>query len=185
MRLDLGATAKALCADRAAQRASIVSDRGVLVSLGGDIAVAGQAPDDGWAVRVTDRADLDPASGPGQTIAIREGGLATSGVAARRWAEGQVRHHLIDPRTARPAIEIWRTVSVAAANCVEANVASTAAAVVGGPAPEWLSRRGAHARLVGLDEEVVFVGGWPAGTEDRSGDARAHRPAAASPEVAS
>ena len=96
-----------------------------------------------------------------------------------------MRHHLIDPRTARPAIEIWRTVSVAAANCVEANVASTAAVVVGGPAPEWLSRRGAHARLVGVDGEVVFVGGWPAGTEDHSGDAPAHRLAAATPEVAS
>jgi FAD:protein FMN transferase len=186
VRLDLGATAKALCADRAAERASIVSGCGVLVSLGGDIAMAGQAPGDGWAVRVTDRADVDPASGPGQTIAVREGGLATSGVAARRWAqEGQVRHHLIDPRTAGPAIEIWRTVSVAAANCVEANVASTAAVVVGGPAPEWLSRRGAHARLVGVDGAVVFVGGWPAGTEDHSGGPPAHRLAAATPEVAS
>ncbi len=183
VRLDLGATAKALCADRAAEkRASIVSGCGVLVSLGGDIAVAGQAPEDGWAIRVADRADVDPASGPGQTIAVREGGLATSGVAARRWAqEGQVRHHLIDPRTATPAIEIWRTVSVAAANCVEANVASTAAVIVGGPAPEWLARRGAHARLVGVDGEVVFVGGWPAGTEDHSGDVSAHRLATASP----
>ena len=186
VRLDLGATAKALCADRAAQRASSVSGCGVLVSLGGDIAVAGQAPDDGWAVRVTDRADVDPATGPGQTIAVREGGLATSGVAARRWAQdGQVRHHLIDPRTARPAIEIWSTVSVAAASCVEANVASTAAVIVGGPAPEWLSRRGAHARLVGVEGEVVFVGGWPAGTEDYSGDVPAHRLAVATPEVAS
>jgi FAD:protein FMN transferase len=181
VRLDLGATAKALCADRAAQRASIVSGCGVLVSLGGDIALAGQAPDDGWAVRVTDRADIDPASGPGQTIAVRQGGLATSGVAARRWAqEGWARHHLVDPRTAMPAVGTWRTVSVAAASCVEANISSTAAVIMGGPAPQWLSRRGTHARLVGVDGEVVFVGDWPPATDEHRGAAaRAHQLAAA------
>ncbi len=44
VRLDLGATAKALCADRAARRGSTVGGCGVLVSLGGDISVSGQSP---------------------------------------------------------------------------------------------------------------------------------------------
>jgi thiamine biosynthesis lipoprotein len=163
VRLDLGATAKALCADRAARRASAVTGGGVLVSLGGDIAVSGPAPDDGWAIRVTDRADTLPAADqPGQTVAVRDGGLATSGTTARRWAqEGRARHHLVDPRTASPAAEVWRTVSVADASCVGANVASTAAVIMGEAAPEWLAGRGVHARLVGTDGETVFVGDWP------------------------
>jgi FAD:protein FMN transferase len=163
VRLDLGATAKALCADRAARRAGARAGCGVLVSLGGDVAVAGPSPREGWAVRVTDRADTDPAgAGAGQTVAIRDGGLATSGTAVRRWAQnGHERHHLVDPRTARPAAEVWRTVSVVAASCVQANVASTAAVILGQEAPAWLSGRDVHARLVRADGEVLLVGAWP------------------------
>jgi FAD:protein FMN transferase len=163
IRLDLGATAKALCADRSARRARDAAGCGVLVSLGGDVAVAGPSPGDGWAVRVTDRADADPAGdGPGQTVAVCTGGLATSGTSVRRWAQnGRPRHHLVDPRTAQPATEVWRTVSVAATSCVEANVASTASVIMGHGAPEWLSGRDVHARLVGAAGEVVLVRDWP------------------------
>jgi FAD:protein FMN transferase len=169
VRLDLGATAKALCADRAVQRATAVAGCGALVSLGGDVAVAGPAPDSGWAIRVTDRADTRPADpGPGQSVAIGTGGLATSGTTARRWVqEGRVLHHLVDPRTARPATEVWRTVTVAASSCVEANVASTAAVILGVDAPVWLSGRGLHARLVDAEGRVVTVGGWPSGEAER------------------
>jgi len=161
--LDLGATAKALCADRAAARASAATATGVLVSLGGDIAVAGPAPEDGWIVRVTDRADTPPdAPVPGQTVAIREGGLATSGTSARRWTQGGAeRHHLLDPASGRPAAETWRTVTVAAADCVQANVAATGAVVLGRPAPIWLHRRRLDARLVTRAGEVLRVGSWP------------------------
>jgi FAD:protein FMN transferase len=163
VRLDLGATAKALCADRAARRACAEGTGGVLVSLGGDIAVSGPAPEDGWAVRVTDRTDTQPGvAQPGQTVVLGKGGLATSGTTARRWAqEGTTRHHLVDPRTARPAAEFWRTVSVADASCVGANVASTAAIIMGEAAPEWLAGRGVHARLVATEGEAVYVGDWP------------------------
>ena len=54
IRLDLGATAKAWAADRSAGRIASRLGCGVLVSLGGDIAVAGQAPRDGWRIRVQD-----------------------------------------------------------------------------------------------------------------------------------
>ena len=171
VRLDLGATAKALCADRAAAHAARLTGTGVLVSLGGDIAVAGPAPDGGWVVRVTDRSDADPVGlGPGygpdlsgQTVSISVGGLATSGTAARRWARsGAVVHHLVDPRTGRPAAEAWRTVSVAAPSCVAANTASTAAMILGAEAPDWLRRHGHDARLVTPDGDVVRAGGWPA-----------------------
>ena len=163
VKLDLGATAKALCADRAARSAAAVCRGGVLVSLGGDISVAGPAPAGGWVVRVTDRADRDPADpAPGQTVSIRSGGLATSGTSARRWARaGAVLHHLVDPRTGRSADEIWRTVSVAAPSCVAANTASTAAVILGGAAAAWLDANGCDARLVTPAGRVVRTGRWP------------------------
>lgn len=63
--LDLGATVKGWAADRAAGRIAGELGCGVLVSLGGDTAVAGEAPGDGWRIRVQDRTGLpgEPARG--------------------------------------------------------------------------------------------------------------------------
>jgi thiamine biosynthesis lipoprotein len=159
--IDLGATAKAWCADRAAERAVAATGAGVLVGLGGDLAVAGPVPTDGWVIRVADRHDDDhDPSAP--LVAISSGGLATSGTAARRWWRGgRSLHHIVDPATGQPASGGWRTVSVAAATCVDANVASTAAVVLGPAGPEWLADRGLSARLVADGGTVVTTGGWP------------------------
>lgn len=162
VRLDLGATAKASCADRAAAEAASCSGAGVLVSLGGDIAVAGEPPSGGWRIRVADRHDAPPSS-PGVTVSLSEGGIATSGTAARRWRRGgQVLHHLIDPVTGQPAASRWRTVTVAAETCLRANTASTAAMVLGEKAVAWLESTGLAARLVAEDGEVLALGDWPA-----------------------
>jgi thiamine biosynthesis lipoprotein len=160
IRLDLGATAKALAADRSAERAATVTGAGVLVSLGGDIAVSGGSPAAGWPVGIAE--DHAAAPEPGETIALASGGVATSSTTVRRWSRGNATvHHIVDPRTGRPAPEVWRTVSVCAATCVDANAASTAAIVLGEGAPPWLAGQGLPARLVRLDGTVVRVGGWP------------------------
>jgi thiamine biosynthesis lipoprotein len=160
--LDLGATAKAGCADRAAESAFAATGCGVLVSLGGDVAVAGPAPEGGWTVLVTDD-HAAPLDSPGQRIAIAAGGLATSGTTVRRWARGgRQLHHLIDPATAMPVDSVWRTVSVAAHTCVAANTASTAAMILGAAGPDWLAARSLPARLVRVDGTVTTVAGWPA-----------------------
>ena len=162
--LDLGATAKALAADRAARRILEETGSGALVSLGGDIAVAGEAPRGGWPVRIADD-HAAPLDGDGPVVALSTGGLATSSVAARRWetASGEL-HHIVDPRTGRPAVPVWRTVSVAARSCVDANVASTAAVVLGAESPDWLEQRGLPSRLVRPSGDVLYVGGWPEDT---------------------
>jgi thiamine biosynthesis lipoprotein len=159
--LDLGATAKALAADRGARAAAEATGSGVLVSLGGDVAVAGEAPGAGWSIRIAD--DHTAALGSaGPAVSIRAGGLASSGTAVRRWRAGcRELHHILDPRTGRPAETPWRTVSVAAASCVDANVASTAAVVLGAAAPAWLSARRLPARLVTDAGRVVRVANWP------------------------
>jgi thiamine biosynthesis lipoprotein len=162
--LDLGATAKALAADRAAARVFAATASGVLVSLGGDIAVAGPPPPGGWSVRIAED-HAEPLDGPGPVVAITSGGLATSGTTVRSWTsrEGSL-HHIIDPRTGRTASSHWRTVSVAAASCVDANTASTAAIVIGEEAPDWLAEGGLPSRLVRYDGAVTVVGGWPEGS---------------------
>ncbi len=158
--LDLGATAKAFAADRIASAVHSAVGSPVLVSLGGDIAVAGAIPPDGWPVLVTD--DSRAAVADGQVIAIRGGGLATSSTTVRRWRAGGVEHHhIIDPRTGAPAAESWRTVSVAAPTCLEANTFATAAVVLGSDAPRWLMQHRIAARLVRADGAVETVGSWP------------------------
>ncbi len=162
IRLDLGASAKAWAADRAAEHAARASGCGVLVSIGGDIATCGEAPADGWRIRVTDDCRDDP-SAPGQTISIASGGLATSSTAVRRWSHGgHTMHHIIDPTTQAPAETIWRTVSVAAACCADANIATTAALVRSRRATSWLEQLGLPARLLDRDGMVTTVGSWPA-----------------------
>ena len=157
--LDLGATAKALAADLAATELATRFGCPVLVNLGGDLAVAGGG--EPWRVRVTE--DHRAGDGlPGQVVSVRSGGLATSSRTVRTWRRaGQQVHHLVDPRTGRPADLTWRCVSVAAADCVGANVAATAAMILGPHAPLWLAQRRLPARLVAADGTVHTTAGWP------------------------
>jgi thiamine biosynthesis lipoprotein len=159
--LDLGATAKALTADRVAARVGRECGCGALVSLGGDVAVSG-APPGGFAVGLGDDwRVIDDGAG---SVAVTDGGLATSGLAVRRWRLGADEvHHIVDPATGRPAVPVWRTVTVAAASCVDANTASTAAMVKGAGAVPWLRARALPARLVTTGGEVITVAPWPDG----------------------
>ncbi|MEZ0111141.1 thiamine biosynthesis lipoprotein ApbE [Catenulispora sp. EB89] len=163
VRLDLGATAKAWAADRAAAELAARFGCGVLVGLGGDIAVAGPAPGDGWTIRVQDRTDDPDPDAAHTSVLIRDGGLATSGTAARRWTRGgRTLHHIVNPHTGLSARTPWRTVSVAAAGCLDANIAATAAVIRGTRAPAWLAECGLDARLLAEDGTVCTVGRWPA-----------------------
>ncbi|MEV0908840.1 FAD:protein FMN transferase [Streptomyces hokutonensis] len=196
--LDLGATAKALAADRAARRAAAAVGCGVLVNLGGDLSAAGEPPVGGWRVAIADdhaapeggrrvgTADghgapptgpqatatdnhTTPHTGPaGPVVSIRDGGLATSGTTVRTWRRGgRTLHHIVDPATGDVPPALWRTVSVAAGSCVDANTATTAALVLGERAPDWLRGTGLAARLVRVDGSVLCLGAWPAEGGDR------------------
>jgi thiamine biosynthesis lipoprotein len=155
--LDLGATAKAVAADRAAMLVAARLGVGVLVALGGDIATAGPAPAGGWRVLVQDRP-----GDPRCTVRLPAGAaLATSSTVGRSWGRpGELLHHILDPRTGRPAPRVWRTVSVAAYSCLRANTLSTAAVVRGHAAPDQFD--GVPARLVTTGLDVLRLGGWPA-----------------------
>jgi len=163
VRLDLGATAKALAADMTAALVAAECDTGALVNLGGDIAVAGPPPESGWPVGVAAGPhDTVRVGGYGPVVGIWDGGIATSSPLVRSWQRGSQRlHHIVVPATGRPASTCWSAVTVAAASCVDANTASTAAIIRSGSAPAWLSDLGLPARLVRPDGSVVTTGGWP------------------------
>jgi len=155
--LDFGSTAKARAADVIARRLALTLPGSFLVNLGGDIAASGPAPGDGWRIGV------ESADGTiMQVVTITTQGVATSSTQLRRWQTdaGPV-HHIVDPRTGRPASTTWAQVTCIAADALEANTASTAALVLGETAPDWLLRKGVAARLDRPDGTVVFTPGWP------------------------
>jgi thiamine biosynthesis lipoprotein len=160
VRLDLGATAKARGADLAAERIAETLGVGVMVSLGGDVAIGGPAPEVGWAVRVVTSTVGDV--GDAETVMLTNGGIATSSPGARTWlAGGERQHHILDPRTRRPVSTPWSSVSVVASTCVTANAATTAAVVRGDAAPRWLAGSCLPSRLVAADGSIRRLGGWP------------------------
>lgn len=141
--LDLGATALALAADRAAARASGAIGGGpVLVGVGGHIAVAGPVPPGGWQIRITGRPTPGQPAGhpsvPLPTVRMHSGGLATTSAGAA-----------------------WRTVTVTAGSCVEATTATTVAVTGGESAVAWLESQGVAARLVRTDGREIHTSRWP------------------------
>jgi len=159
--LDLGSTGKALAADLAATAAiAAAGGGGVLVSLGGDIAIAGGPPSGGWRILLAEDSRVKP-DGDGDVICVPAGGVATSSTTVRRWSRGgAVLHHIIDPQTSLPTSGPFRTVTVVAATCLDANIASTAAIVRGQQAIDWLTSCRLPARLVENDGTIHYIGPW-------------------------
>jgi FAD:protein FMN transferase len=127
--VDLGGIGKGWSAARAleAMRAAWPGLPGGLVDLGGDIAVWGRPPGGGaWRVAV---ADPRRSGGHLGTLHVAGGGVATSGRDRRRFGPGRALHHLIDPRTGRPARGGSLTVTVVADAAEAAEAHATALAV--------------------------------------------------------
>jgi thiamine biosynthesis lipoprotein len=161
VRLDLGSSAKAWAADRAAQRLADRLGTGALVSIGGDVAVAGAAPDGGWPIGIAVDSST-PGHSVDQIVAIDHGGLASSSTAVRAWTVAHEKvHHIVNPSTGVSAVPYWVLVSATGDSCVDANALSTAAIVWGDEAIERLGAFDQAVRLVRHDGMVTFLGGWP------------------------
>jgi thiamine biosynthesis lipoprotein len=165
--LDLGASAKAFVADRAAQRIAHALHTGALVSIGGDVATAGGAPEGGWAIGIA--ADSSSSvNDVDQVVSIDRGAIATSSTSIRTWQRGHRRlHHIIDPATGECVPAHWTLVSISGDSCVDANAASTAAIVWGELAVPKLREFGLPGRLVRHDGLTITVNGWPADDSTR------------------
>jgi len=141
VRLDLNGVVKGLAADRAVE---LLPGDG-FVSAGGDLAARGRV-----TVALPD----------GETLAIEGGGIATSGSTARVWRRGgRAWHHIVDPRTGRPAASRWTSVTVAAGSCLAADVAAKAAFLLSEEGPAWLDERGLAGRFAG-ELETVENASW-------------------------
>lgn len=154
--LDFGASAKAFVADAIA--VELESRTGVLVEIGGDVAVRTMGSEAPWAIGVAP-------DGPDERaprISVASGGVATSSMTHRVWSTSKGRaHHIIDPRTGRPATSRWAAITVAAPSCLYANALATAGFLWDEEAPWHIGQTGWAGRLVGHDGDVVTVGSWP------------------------
>jgi thiamine biosynthesis lipoprotein len=157
VRLDLGASAKALLADVVLEE--LASAGGALVEVGGDVALRGVGPSGPWVVGVASSLVID---GTEPRISLPRGGVATSSSLTRTWRRGGgLVNHIIDPRTGECANGRYGTATVAAPSCVEANAFATAALLWDSQAAWHITEAGHAARLVDRDGVVELVGGWP------------------------
>ena len=162
VRLDLGSTAKALAADRAAAR--IAGRIGARRARQPRRRRRRRRPAPARRLGRRHRPRVVDPGGARSTRSwpSRTGGLASSATAVRTWRAGDRDvHHIVDPRTGDCAEPYWDLVSATGASCVEANLVTTAAMVWGEQALDKLPRFDQAVRLVRLDGEVFSVNGWP------------------------
>lgn len=159
--IDPGAIGKGLAADIVSEELVSAGAHRVLVNLGGDIAVAGQADDDTpWYIGVEDeRVSTDSADRIERVLELTgpRAGVATSTTMKRRWAQGR-RHHVIDPRTGQVSTGDLAQVTVVAGSASEAEVLATAALLLPSSlAAAWLADRTADAVLMISDRTTTAV----------------------------
>jgi thiamine biosynthesis lipoprotein len=163
--LDLGATAKAWAGDLISRTIAEEEGANVLLSLGGDVAMArGEGGPTWWPIAIREHPEGEASA----EVALTWGGLATSSTLLRRWTvAGVTHHHPVDPRTGESARTPWRLVSATGPSATAANIATTAAVVLGDDAVRWLTEREVAARLVSEDGTVTLTSGWPEKGVDR------------------
>lgn len=152
--VDLGGIAKGMAVDAAVTLLTAAGVRHALVDAGGDMRVVG-LHGAGWPVGLTDV--------PGQFLTLRDGALATSSTARRRWkVAGVEHHHLIDPRSGAPARSGAWSVSVAGRTCEHAEVAAKCALILGPvDGAVFLARHGLAGVISPTTGEPIMVGKWP------------------------
>lgn len=155
--VDVGGIAKGHAAELVARELVEAGARCALVNLGGDLAVAGDAPVDGWPVDVADPAD------PARVLlrlCVRTGAVATSSGLRRAWGRGRSRaHHVMDPVSGRSATTALRSVTVTAGEGWRAEALATGALIAGPDrATSLLTARGAAGVLITDGGRVDVVG---------------------------
>jgi len=151
--VDLGGIAKGMAVDAALAALRAEGVPAALVSAGGDLAVLGGRP---WSIAVD-------AAGGETALTLTRGALATSSTEERRWRtpRGEM-HHLIDPRTRRPATSDLVRVTVHAPTCEAAEVAAKAALILGSVEGAAFLERHRLTALLSTAVESFPVGAWPA-----------------------
>ncbi|MEI6623360.1 MAG: FAD:protein FMN transferase [Actinomycetes bacterium] len=161
VQFDSGGIGKGLGADLVVAHLLENGAAGVMVSLGGDVAVGGSYPDQGWRIGIADPFDRDNV--PARSVVLRAGALCSSGTLKRRWRtpDGSSAHHILDPTTGRPL----RGNGIVAVSAVapagwRAEVLTKAALVGGLPVAQRLAARHRDCALLLWNEsgELVSAG---------------------------
>lgn len=163
--IDAGGLGKGFAADVIAADLLARGAAGVLVSLGGDLRVAGVAPQGGgWAVGIDDPTDRTASIAQ---VRLDGGGVATSGTDRRRWQhDDRTVHHLIDPTTCEPAVHqdgAGRTIvsaTVIAGTAAWAEAWTKAVMVRGHAALDEIAALGLAALVVHDDASTVATPSW-------------------------
>lgn len=157
--LDPGGIGKGFAADLVVDELLSSGVRGVLVSVGGDLRAAGEAPaESSWVVAIAD--PLDPLQVVGN-LSLGAGAVASSWRTKRTWigADGLPRHHLIDPRTGRSAASGIAGVTVVAAQGWRAEILAKAAFLAGPEDGTALIAQSGAAGLVIADDGSMHPAG--------------------------
>ena len=155
--IDLGGIAKGMAVDASVELLAAAGVAPAAIDAGGDLAVRGLPPHQrSWPVR------LELPGGAGRVLEIATGAVATSGVGRRNWVRGgELRHHLIDPRTGRPARGDAWSATVAAATCAQAEVAAKVVFMLGPEAgARFLLGHGLTGLCVRRDGRQLELGTW-------------------------
>lgn len=151
--LDAGGIGKGLAADRVVKGLIDAGVAGAMVSIGGDLRVAGVGPHDGaWIIGVGDAFDQTDSPSEVAQLALADAGVATSGTMRRAWRDvaGNEAHHLLDPTTGRPLQGVAQA-TVVAGTAAWAEVYTKMLMMRGVVALEALNELGLGARVVVSD----------------------------------
>jgi thiamine biosynthesis lipoprotein len=130
------------------------------MDAGGDIAVSDQMADGHpWPVAIADPLDVQESL---DLLALRSGGVATSGIDYRRWQkDGAWKHHIIDPRTGEPAQTDLMSVTIAAPDVLHAEAAAKTVLILGSQAGlDWLENQPELGGLLALQDGRVLYSSW-------------------------
>ncbi len=143
MELDFGGIGKEYAVDRAILLVKQLTEKPVLVNLGGDLAVTGsRLNNEAWQVAI-EHPDCD-ALGQQQDmiVALTQGALATSGDARRYLIKNGVRYgHVLNAKTGWPIIHAPRSITTVAPQCIQAGILATLALLQGENAEQFLTEQ--------------------------------------------
>ncbi|MFV0258150.1 MAG: FAD:protein FMN transferase [Acidimicrobiales bacterium] len=163
---DPGGVGKGLAADLVVAELLDAGAVGACIALGGDVRLAGAAPDGGsWTVSI----DHPHLHRPLALVGLVDGAVATSTTLRRTWTgrDGRRRHHLIDPVTGRPSVSRVELAAAVAGSGWRAETAAKTVLLAGGPAVVAQPRLGGIEALAVVPEPDGRGGGRDAQSGDR------------------
>jgi FAD:protein FMN transferase len=156
LKLDLGGVAKGWIAERAAELLAAFAEA-CAVNAGGDLFLIGQPSEEpAWRVELEDPQDAERILA---VLRVESGAVATSAITRRRWVQaGQARHHIIDPRSGKPAVTDWLSMTVIAPHAATAEAFAKALLIAGSGKAEQVAAASPQITFIGVRSDGALWG---------------------------